>query len=147
MESSLSSIFAVKIDFSQSHMVFPKIIIGILLLLIVIMLFLFGRKLICDIKSGKRKPKFFVENYDKIRLFGTLGVVVAYFYLMDIVGSFFPNMGLGFLIVSIPFMFVMSLIYVHEVTRKKIIIISINSLIAPSVAWYTLGYLFGISLP
>ncbi len=147
MENSFSSIFGVKIDFSQSHMIFPSIIMWFMAFLLVLILFLNGRKFFYEVKTGKRKLKFFVENYDKIRLFGTLFVVPIYFYLMEFVGSFFPNLGLGFFLVSIPFMLIISFMYVHHLTRPKAVVIGLNSVIAPGVAWYVLGYLFNITLP
>jgi hypothetical protein len=63
------------------------------------------------------------------------------------VGRIFPNTGLGFLFVSIPFIFVLSLLYAHRVDRRKLVAISLNALIAPGVAWYVLAKLFNISLP
>lgn len=82
-----------------------------------------------------------------IRLPGTLVLTVAYFLLMDYVGAFFPNMGFGFLFVSIPFIFCLSMLYVHDLDRKKLIAIVLNAIIAPSVAWLLLAKLFNITLP
>jgi hypothetical protein len=84
---------------------------------------------------------------DKLRFVGTLVLTIAYFLLMDYVGAFFPTQGLGFLFVTIPFIFLLSLLYMHEVGRKKILAISLNALIAPALAWYVLAQLFNISLP
>ena len=119
----------------------------LLLLLLVIIAVLYGRKFYQDIRSGRRRVRFFQKNYDKIRLFGTIIGVVIYFVLMDYVGTLFPNTGLGFLLVSIPFMLFLSLLYVHDLDRRKAIIILLNSTIAPVTAWYILGNLFNITLP
>jgi hypothetical protein len=147
MEGKLSSIFAVKIDFDQSHLFFPKIIVWLLILLFIMIVVIYGKTFVQDLRSGRRKIRLFQENYDKIKLFGTILAVVIYFILMDIVGTFFPNTGLGFLLVSIPFMLALSFLYVHDLNRKKAMIIVLNSTIAPVTAWYILGNLFNISLP
>ncbi len=147
MGDSASKFLSIKIDFDQSHMFFPKIIMWLLLLLFILIVVLYGRQFIKDVKEGRKSLKFFEENYDKIRLFGTIGAVIIYFILMDYVGEFFPNTGLGFLLVSIPFMMCLSFLYVHDLNRKRTIIILLNSIIAPVAAWYILGNLFNITLP
>jgi hypothetical protein len=45
------------------------------------------------------------------------------------------------------FIFALSLVYVHEVTRRVLLVITSNALIAPLAAWYVLGTLFNITLP
>ncbi len=147
MGDKLSNLLSVKIDFPQSHMFFPKIIMWLLLLLLVLIVALYGRQFIREVKSGRRSLRFFVERYDKVRLYGTIGGVIAYFVLMDYVSTLFPNTRLGFLLVSIPFMMFLSLLYVHDLNKKKTIIILLNSIIAPVSAWYILGNLFNITLP
>lgn len=147
METMLSSFTKVEVDFSQSHMMFPKIIMLFMLFLLILILLLYGRKFFGEIIYNRRPHRFFLENWDKIRLLGTLALITAYFYLMDIVGAFFPNTGLGFLLVSIPFMLSLSFLYVHDLNRKRCVIIVLNALIAPCTAWYILGNMFNISLP
>ena len=66
---------------------------------------------------------------------------------MDYVGEYFPNTGLGFLFTSVVFIFVLSLLYVHGLNRHKWLVLSLNALIAPSVAWFVLAHLFNITLP
>ena len=147
MGDSVSKFLSVKIDFDQSHMFFPKIIMWLLLLLFILIVILYGRQFIKDLKEGRKSLRFFEENYDKMRLFGTIGLVIIYFILMDYVGEFFPNTGLGFLLVSIPFMMCLSFLYVHDLNKKRAVIILLNSIIAPVAAWYILGNLFNITLP
>jgi hypothetical protein len=66
---------------------------------------------------------------------------------MDYVGEFFPNTGLGFLIMSIPYMFLLSLLYAHHRNGRYLLKIVLNSVLAPIVAWYVLARLFSITLP
>lgn len=147
MGDSLSKFLSVSIDFDQSHLFFPTIIMWLLLFLFLLIVFLYGGRFIKDLREGKRRIRFFVENYDKIRLFGTIGIVVLYFIIMDYVGTLFPNTGFGFLFVSMPFMMALSFLYVHDLNKRKTIIILFNSSIAPLAAWYILGNLFNITLP
>lgn len=147
MEGGSPSFFQISIDFSESHTFFPTIVLWLLLILFAAIVIIFGVPFFREIQNGKRKPSFFVENFDKLRLFGTLFLSIVYFITMDAVGSLFPNMGFGFLFVSMPFMCILSLLYAHDIDRKKLLFISVNSILAPSIAWYILGNLFNISLP
>lgn len=142
-----SELFTVTIVFEQSHLFFPRIIHWVLLLLFLLILVFVGRPYLQAVKSGSRSLPFTEGQFDQFRFFGTLVLTVVYFVLMESVGEYFPNTGLGFLIVSIPYMFLLSLIYLHHRDRRHLVIISINSLVAPVVAWYVLARVFGITLP
>ena len=147
MSENNPSLFDVSIEFSKSHLFFPNIILWILAGLFVLIVILYGGSFFRDIKSGKRKIHFFCENYDKFRLISTFILLPAYIYMMDVIGEYYPNSGLGFLLATIPFMLILSLIYVHNLDRKKALIIVINSALSPLFVWYTFGTLFNISLP
>ena len=147
MTSAVSQLFKVHIDFDQSHLFFPHIVEWVLLVLFIAIVVIYGPGYFRDVRAGRKKLPFQSVPFDKLRFFGTLALTVAYFQSMDVVGDFFPNEGLGFLFMSIPFMLVLSLLYVHGITRRKLVVIGLNALIAPSIAWYTLENLFNISLP
>lgn len=147
MENSSSSLLSIKIDFAQSHLFFPTIIIWTLVILLILILIFNGIPYLRSYMSGERTINLSIEHIDKIRLPGTLILTVAYFLLMDYVGSFFPNMGYGFLLVSIPFIFLVSVLYVYDINRKKLLNITLNAIIVPSVSWFLLAKLFNITLP
>lgn len=147
MDSGQSSIFQVSVDFATSHMFFPKLVIYFLLFLLALIFIIYGIPKLKKIKSGESKLSLSTEHIDKFRLFGSLVLTIAYFMLMEYVGQFWPNTGLGFLFVSIPFIFLLSLLYSHGVTKHKLILIVLNAVLAPSIAWYVLAQLFNISLP
>lgn len=140
-----SSLLKVKIDFEQSHLFFPSIIHWVLLILAIMIAITYGPTLLRKMQNGAGKTD--KAKRDWIRLLGTLVLTIAYFLLMERVGEYFPNMGLGFLLTSIPFMFLLSLLYVHEPTRREILTISLSSIISPLVAWYVLAQMFNITLP
>lgn len=147
MGEGFSSLFEISIDFDQSHLFFPTIVLWVLLLLLAAIFIIYGIPFIRALGRGEKKLSFSVEHVDKLRLFGTIILTIVYFLSMDYVGTFFPNMGLGFLLMSMPFMFSLSLLYVHNLSPRKFLTISLNSIIAPSIAWYVLANMFNISLP
>ena len=147
MESDFSNLFKVTIDFDQSHTFFPTIVGWALLVLFVAIMAVYGPAYVRDVRAGRRNLPFRGIPFDRLRFFGTVILTIVYFQSMDVVGQSFPNQGLGFLFMSIPFMFILSVLYVHGVTRRKLVIIGLNALIAPSIAWYVLETLFNISLP
>lgn len=147
MKSDFSELFKVHIPFNQSHLFFPHIISWLLVILLAAILVVYGPGFVRDVRAGKRDLPFRGGPFDKLRFFGTIALTIVYFQSMAVVGNFFPNEGLGFLFMSVPFMFILSLLYAHGVTWRKLMIISLNALIAPSIAWYILENLFNISLP
>lgn len=147
MDRGFLSLFEVSINFKQSHTFFPTLVLWVLLFLLLLIFLVHGIPYLRDLHSGRRTLSFSLAQVDKLRFAGTLVLTVAYFQLMDYVGTFFPNMGLGFLFVSIPFIFLLSRLYVTNMNRGKLLAISLNALIAPSIAWYVLAQLFNITLP
>jgi tellurite resistance protein TehA-like permease len=147
MGNGSSSLFEISIDFEQSHLFFPTIVMWILLLLLAVIFIVYGIPFIRAVGRREKTLSFSLKHFDKLRFVGTIILTIAYFLSMDYVGTFFPNMGLGFLLMSIPFMFLLSLLYVHNLDRKKFLLISLNSTISPGVAWYVLANIFNISLP
>lgn len=147
MDKGISSLFKVSVDFDQSHLFFPKIVTWFLLLQLVVIFLVYGIPYIRDIRAGKRASPFSGKQWDKLRFFGTITLTIIYFLSMDYVGGYFPNTGLGFLFTSIVFIFVLSLLYVHGLDHRKMLVLSLNALIAPNVAWFVLARLFNITLP
>ena len=119
----------------------------VLCLLLAIIIIVYTIPFFRAVSRGEKALPFTTDHFDKMRFFGTIVLTIAYFLSMDYVGTFFPNMGLGFLLMSIPFMFLLSLLYVHDLGRRKFLMISLNSIISPGVAWYVLANMFNISLP
>lgn len=147
MPKWLSALPKVKVNFSQSQLLFPTIISTILVLLLLAILVVYGIPYLRTIRRGERTRLGSLKGLDKLRFFGTIVLTIVYFLSMDYVGNFFPNMGYGFLFMSMPFIFLLSLLCVHGLTRRKLLALTLNALIAPAVAWYVLAQLFNISLP
>lgn len=147
MKSWLSSFFHVKIDFKESHMFFPILVMWLLLFLLILIFIIYGIPFIRALSKGERFLSFSFKEFDALRFLGTIVLTIAYFLAMDYIGDIFPNRGFGFLFMSVPFMFCLSFLYVHDLNRDKFIALSLNALISPSLAWYILARLFHISLP
>lgn len=142
-----NSLFKVLIDFSQSHLFFPHIIHWILLILAVLIALTSGPKLLRQMREKKKDDKQTGAPTDWVRLLGTLVLTIIYFSLMETVGDLFPNTGFGFLFTSIPFMFLLSVLFVHQPGRREFVTITLSSIISPAVAWYVLAQMFNITLP
>lgn len=147
MDNWFSSLFKVKVNFAESHTMFPTIVLWVLLFLLMLIFLFYGLPYLRELARGEKKIQLTVAHIDKLRLIGTVVLTIVYFQLMDYVGRFFPNMGYGFLLVSMPFILLLSLLYVHGLNRSKLLFMSINAIVAPSMAWFILARLFNITLP
>lgn len=139
-------LLTVTMNFETSHLYFPKIIIGILILLALAIAVVHLPKKLKEIKGGDQAG-FFVKNYDKVKLYGSIVLIAVYFKAMEVVGALFPNTGYGFLFSSIVFIFVASTLFLGKPTKREWIILTINSIVTPLFVWYVFGVLFFITLP
>lgn len=142
-----SDLLSVSIDFETSHLFFPHIVHWVLGVLFAVILVTKVAPFMAAVKRGERTLPIVGESRDSARFFGTLVLISAYFYLMAVVGDLFPYTGYGFLFVSMAFVLVMSLMYLHEWTKKALIIVVINAIVAPTLVWFVLAKLFTITLP
>lgn len=142
-----SNLLSVSIDFETSHLFFPYIVHWLLTGLFLLILVTKVVPFMATVKRGERTLPIIGEARDSKRFFGTLALICAYFYLMAVVGDLFPYTGYGFLFVSMAFVLLMSLMYLHDWTKKKLIIVVINAIAAPTIAWFVLAKLFTITLP
>jgi uncharacterized membrane protein YidH (DUF202 family) len=132
--------FKLKIIHSQSQNVFPKIVFYILILLLVIMLI----QAVMKAKKENRPlfnlkdKKFFVENPDKVKLFGTLILLIVYVVSMKLIG-FIPS--------SILSLTLFNLLYAAKRDKKEIRNSIGISIVETMLIWVVFGYMFNITLP
>jgi len=143
----IAKLLQVKIVFAQSHLFFPKIIHWMLLIMFVVIIVSQGIPYLRDVRAGRKQLPFVGSHFDYLRFSGTIALTIAYFMLLDPVGDYFPNMGLGFLLMSIPYMLLLSWLYLYQRDRRHLLLAAVNAVVAPLVAWYVLGQLFDITLP
>lgn len=132
----------INVVYSTQHWIFPTITIGILVILGVLLIVLEGR---ARVKAGKgffAKPgRFFEENYDKFKFWGTLVLMFVYFFFLD---------KIGFTIWSIVCLFLFNTLFANKEQMKNpkyhvtSIIISVVACVAISLVF---GTLFAITLP
>lgn len=139
----MNGLTSVTIDFETSHLIFPiliAIVLGILGLAIVIR----DRARIATV-GGYWKSTF--ARMDRMRFFGTLVLVLLYFSLMIPVGDLWPNTGMGFLLCSIPFVFLSGLLYMHDRGWRHVLPLAVVALVAPTATWWLFTYPFFLTLP
>lgn len=123
--------------YSTAHLLVPKIIGAVLVVLLIAILI---NECIFVKKNGisKEKKPFFAKNMDKTKLFGSFGLFVVYIALLE---------HLGFLITSILAMLGFNLIFEGKKEKKSLIISAVISVIFPTFLWFIFGYVFNITLP
>ncbi|WP_313164629.1 tripartite tricarboxylate transporter TctB family protein [Sedimentibacter sp.] len=131
---------SIKIVYSTSHTVFPKIILGILILFAVILFIqalMKAKKLKCPVFNFKSK-KFFIENYDKMKFYGTIILLALYVICMNL---------LRFIPASIIFISLFNILYAGKKDIKTIAICIGIAAIETLLVWFIFGYVFDITLP
>lgn len=130
----------IPIVYSTSHEVVPRIVLGILVILAII---IFLQYLL---KTRKEKSKlfaikgkhFFEKDYDKVKLFGSAILLLLYIVIMK---------PLGFIFASILIMSLFNILYSARFGKKDIGISIGISVIETMTVWFIFGYLFEITLP
>ncbi len=134
----MKDLLTVELKFSEYHTIFPKIMLTILIFLAVLMLLL---NIVKRIKKGTLTAfrfQFFIDNYDKLKFYGTVVLLIAYALVLE---------RIGFLPASILFMFLITLLFIGNIKKKSIVVSLANSLATSLVIWYLFGQLFDITLP
>lgn len=136
----MSDFFKVKIVFSQSHLIMPKIILGILIILGVI---IFIQSLLKAKRENRpvidfKNKRFFEDNYDKVKFYGTIILLLLYVFSMNL---------LGFILSSIIFLSLFNVLFTGKKDIKSIVKSIIISIIETMVVWFVFGYIFEITLP
>lgn len=144
---SFSELLKVTIDFDQSHLFFPAIIHWLLIFIVLLLAYTQWWPKFKQTKDKKPQSSANKPPRDALRLLGTLALTIAYFFAMPLVGEHFPNTGLGFLFCSIPYVFLLSLIFLNDFKKKTLMTGTINALATPTLVWSILANLFNISLP
>lgn len=125
--------------YSTSHLFFPKIIITVL---IVLGLWIIIPKIIKRIKNKQplfpKDRKFFVENYDKVKLFGSIILLVLYILALE---------WIGFVPASLIFIFLFNVLFTGTIEWKSLLVSGIITVVFVILTWLVFGVLFNITLP
>ncbi|MBB6450044.1 hypothetical protein HNR44_002022 [Geomicrobium halophilum] len=133
----MSEVFTIDFSYSTSHLIFPRIIIGLLILLGAILLITNFLKRLRD-QSKVFKFKLFTDNYDKAKFYGSIVLLITYAVSLE---------QIGFFLSSVIFVTLLTLLYIGNLKRKSILISLVNSMSITFVFWYVFGQLFDITLP
>lgn len=135
-------LFRINVVYSTQHWIFPTIVIGILAILGAVILLAEGR---ARVKAGKGffsfDGHFFEENYDKVKFWGTIALLVVYFFLLD---------KIGFTVCSMLCLFLFNTLFggMEKLKDKKYILISVVvSVVSTLVISILFGTVFDITLP
>ncbi|SEI01204.1 Tripartite tricarboxylate transporter TctB family protein [Halobacillus karajensis] len=134
----MEDLLTVELSFSEYHLIFPRIVITILLILGAIIVFRYFYKRMKLGSSKKRDFSFFIATYDKTKLFGSAILLFLYPFMME---------RLGFLISTIGLMFFMTLLFIGKIKKTALFTSLTNALATTFVIWYVFGQLFDITLP
>lgn len=128
----------INVVYSTEHLIVPRIITGIIIILALAIIILEGR---ARQKSGQgffvKPEKFFKTDADFAKLFGSLVLFIAYIFLIDL---------LGFTLTSIVFVFLFNVLYAGF-EKKSIIISAIIAIVASLLISIAFGVIFQITLP
>lgn len=133
----------VTVNFEQSHLIFPTLI-GVILAILGCCILVTNRRQIAHSGTYWRDV---VGRMDRFRFFGTIVVTVIYFLLMVPVGNLWPNTGLGFLLCSIPYVFLMGVLFLHHRSMRDVLPVAVTAVVAPTLVWWLFTYLFFLTLP
>lgn len=132
--------FKLPIVYSTSHTVMPKIIFGVLVILGIILFIQYVMK--TRKEGGKlfslKGKRFFEENYDRMKLFGTVIILFGFIVFMK---------PLGFILAGIIFMSLFNILYDGKFGKKDLLLSISISVVETMTVWFIFGYLFDITLP
>lgn len=128
----------IKVVYSTEHWIVPIIVIVILAVLLAAIVVTEGR---ARVKAGGTffaKPgRFFIENCDHLKLWGTLVLFIAYIACLNII---------GFTVTSMIMVFLFNILYAG-LEKKSVITSVILSVVSALIISVLFGVVFNITLP
>ena len=139
----MSELTAVSVDFETSHLIFPRLI-GALLLVLGAAIVVARRR---ELAGAGAHWRAIWRDMDKPRFFGVIVLTLVYFVAMVPVGDFWPNTGMGFLLCSTPYVLLTGLLFMHERGLRQIVTMALIALLAPAFVWWLFSEVFFLTLP
>lgn len=128
----------IQVVYSTQHWIVPRIVIGILAILLAAIIVSEGY---ARVKAGgsffARPGRFFIEGCDRLKLAGTLVLFAAYIFCLDII---------GFTFTSIVFVFLFNCLYAGF-SKKSLLMSAVLSLAGSLIVSFLFGVIFNITLP
>ncbi|WP_102222889.1 tripartite tricarboxylate transporter TctB family protein [Acidimangrovimonas sediminis] len=139
----MADLFKVHINFATSQLIFPTIIACVLAVLGIAIAITHRHR----IAGAGAHWRAIAGRMDKMRFFGAIGLTLVYFSTMQPVGNLWPNTGMGFLLTSIPFVFLCGVLFLHDRRPGNMIGLTVAALVAPTLVWWVFADLFFLTLP
>lgn len=128
----------INIVYSTEHWIMPKIVMVILAVLLAAVIATEGFARVKEGKSFIGKPgRFFIDHYDKLKLWGTLILFIMYIALLDVV---------GFTVTSIVFVFLFNVLYTG-LSKNAVVMSAVIAVAASLLISILFGVVFNITLP
>lgn len=128
----------IQVVYSTEHWIVPIITMGVLVVLLAAIILTEGRARVQEGKLFFQKPgRFFLENYDKMKLWGTLLLFAGYIFALDVI---------GFTVTSLIFVFLFNVLYTGT-SKKALIGSAVIAVVASLLISVMFGIVFNITLP
>ncbi len=128
----------INVVYSTEHWIVPRIVMGVLVVLLLAIIITEGRARVSEGGSFLAKPGgFFIDGYDKVKLWGTLILFAGYIFVIDKV---------GFTVTSMIFVLLFNLLYAG-LGKKQVLVSVIIAIVAPLIISIMFGVVFNITLP
>ena len=128
----------IQVVYSTEHWIVPIITMGVLVVLLAAIILTEGRDRVQEGKPFFQKPgRFFLENYDKMKLWGTLLLFAGYIFALDVI---------GFTVTSLIFVFLFNVLYTGT-SKKALIGSAVIAVVASLLISVMFGIVFNITLP
>ena len=128
----------IQVVYSTEHWIVPIITMGVLVVLLAAIILTEGRARVQEGKPFFQKPgRFFLENYDKMKLWGTLLLFAGYIFALDVI---------GFTVTSLIFVFLFNVLYTGT-SKKALNGSSVIAVVASLLISVMFGIVFNITLP
>ena len=128
----------IQVVYSTEHWIVPIITMGVRVVLLAAIILTEGRARVQEGKPFFQKPgRFFLENYDKMKLWGTLLLFAGYIFALDVI---------GFTVTSLIFVFLFNVLYTGT-SKKALIGSAVIAVVASLLISVMFGIVFNITLP
>ena len=128
----------IQVVYSTEHWIVPIITMGVLVVLLAAIILTEGRARVQEGKPFFQKPgRFFLENYDKMKLWGTLLLFAGYIFALDVI---------GFTVTSLIFVFLFDVLSTGT-SKKALIGSAVIAVVASLLISVMFGIVFNITLP
>ena len=128
----------IQVVYSTEHWIVPIITMGVLVVLLAAIILTEGRARVQEGKPFFQQPgRCFLENYDKMKLWGTLLLFAGYIFALDVI---------GFTVTSLIFVFLFNVLYTGT-SKKALIGSAVIAVVASLLISVMFGIVFNITLP